>query len=640
LAAGASSSLPLRFGVFELDAVTGELRKSGYTVRLRPQAAKILVLLASRPGQLITREELREKIWGNETFVDFEHGLNLCIREVRAALDDDADTPRYVETLPRRGYRFIARVELIAEDHAVTSAPIPETSRGGSVLVGEQPASSRKPRLVAALAASLLALALGLGTYFARGRFWPRGKASSSRAMLAVLPFQNLTGDPNQDYFSDGLTEEMITDLGRLNPERLGVIARTSVMHYKDTREDVQQIGHALGVDYVLEGAVRRQGDQVRITAQLIQVRDQTHLWAQSYDRALHNMLAVQDDVARNIADEIKIEFPQQPHSLASTRAMNPDVHELYLKGRYFWNKRTEDGIKKAAEYFEEATQKDSNYALAYAGLADCYGTLNVHGVLAPKEAFPKAERAAMRALEIDDRLAEAHTSLAWARFHYDWDPSGAEREYKKAIELNPNYETAHHWYALYLAEMGRQAEANEQIKRARELDPLSLIINANSGLLFYFDRRNDQAVQHFRETLDMDPNFPQAHFYLGRAYERKGMFAEALAELQSALTLSGGKPVMLAALGHLYAVSGKQREAREVLGQLHRLAEQMYVPPYHVAGVYAALGQKDQAFEWLKKAEQDRDSYLIWLRVDPMWDGLGPDPRFQNLLRRIGLPQ
>lgn len=501
-------------------------------------------------------------------------------------------------------------------------------------------ASTQWRRLRWMAAVTVVVVAVGTAIYVVRERNGSPAKPPAGRIMLAVLPFDNLSGDPEQEYFSDGLTEEMISQLGRLQPLRLGVIARTSAMHYKGTRKGIREIGRELGVDYILEGTVRRAGERVRISAQLIQVRDQTHLLAESYERDLRDVLALQSDVARAIADEIQLNLtPKRQTSLVSNRAMNPEVHELYLKGRYFWNKRTEDGIKKALEYFEQAIQKDSNYALAYAGLADCYGTLTVHGVLPPQEAYPRAKAAAMRALEIDDGLAEAHTSLGWARFHYDLDPSGAEKEYKRAIELNPNYETAHHWYALYLAETGRQEEAYAEIKRARELDPTSLMINANAGLIFYFARQYDQAMQEYRETLRMDPNFPQAHLYLGQAYERKGMFAEAIAELQRAVTLSGGKPIMLAALGRSYAVSGKRREARKVLRLLREVAKQTYVSPYYVAALYAGLGQRDQAFQWLEKADLDRDDHMIWLKVDPVWDSLRSDSRFQDVLLRVGLP-
>jgi TolB-like protein/Flp pilus assembly protein TadD len=465
-----------------------------------------------------------------------------------------------------------------------------------------------------------------------------RANGPSARIMLAVLPFENLSGDPDQEFFSDGLTEEMISQLGQLEPQRLGVIARTSALQYKGTKKGIREISGELGVNYVLEGTVRRAGPKVRVSAQLVQVSDQTDLLAESYERDLGDVLALQNDVARAIAERVQIKLTAQPQMLAGTHPVSPDVHELYLKGRYFWNKRTEDGLKKAADYFQQAIQKDPNYAQAYAGLADCYGILSVHGTLPSWETYPKAEAAAMRALEIDDRLAEAHASLGWARFHYDWDPSAAEREYKKAIELNPNYETAHHWYALYLAEIGRQEEAYAEIERARQLDPLSLIINANMGWLFYFARSYDQAAQQLRETLKMDPNFAQAHYYLGRTYEQKGMFAEAIAELQQAVSLSGGKPVMLAGLAHAYAASGNRRNAEEILKQLQKLSNQVYVSPCNVAPVYVALGQKEQAFEWLKRAYQDRDTYMVWLNVVPEWDGSRSESRFQDLLHGIGL--
>lgn len=537
-----------RFGAFEVDFLSGELRKGGVRIKLQDQPLEILRILLEKPGTVVTREDLQKRIWPADTFVEFDHGLYTAITKLREALGDSSENPRFIETLPRRGYRFMAPVQ-----------------------GAEQTARRFAWRGVAALAVSLLALALGLGTYFARGRFWPRVKASSGRAMLAVLPFQNLTGDPNQDYFSEGLTEEMITDLGRLNPGRLGVIARTSVMRFKDTREDVQQIGHVLGVDYVLEGAVRRQGDQVRITAQLIQVRDQTHLWAQSYDRELHNILAVQEDVARNVADEIKIEFPPQLHRLASTRAMNPDVHELYLKGRYFWNKRTEKDLKKGFDYFQQAIEKDPVYAPAYVGLADSYLALATYWVLPQDEAFPMAKAAALRALQIDDALAEAHVSLAVVKAEYDWDFVGAEREFQKALLLNPNYSVAHQWYAEdVLAPTGRFDEAIREMAQAQQLDPSSLITRVAMGFILIYARQYDRAIEQERNTVELDPNFPRSHYFLGFAYEQKRMYAAAIKEFQKANALDPS-PSYASALGHAHALAGQRHDAWNELNELDR---------------------------------------------------------------------
>ncbi|MGH7595064.1 MAG: protein kinase domain-containing protein [bacterium] len=481
--------------------------------------------------------------------------------------------------------------------------------------------------------AALLALLIGTGLYFKLQTGTPQAKYDS----IAVLPLDNLSGDPEQEYFADGMTEALITDLAQISA--LKVISRTSVMQYKGAKKPLPEIAKELNVDAVVEGSVQRFGDRVKITAQLIEAVTDRHLWAKSYERELRDILALQNEVARAVADEIKVKLtPQEQARLTSTRQVNPEAHEAYLKGRYYWNKRTEEGLKKASEYFHQAIEKDPAYALAYAGLADAYALLGVFEYLPSKDAYPKAKAAAEKALDIDDMLAEAHTSLAMVRSIYDWDWSTAEREFKRAIELNPNYATAHDWYAVfYLTAMERLDEAITEIKRAQELDPLSLIINSMVGWIFYLARQYDQAIEQYRKTLEMDPHFVFAHNALGSAYQQKGMYEEAIAAFLRAKTVSGDS-LQAVALGEAYELSGWRGYCRKALDLANEKSKQSYISPYIIARRYADLGEKDQAFEWLQKAYEERISVLLWLKLEPGFDSLRSDPRFTALLKKVGL--
>jgi TolB-like protein/Tfp pilus assembly protein PilF len=492
---------------------------------------------------------------------------------------------------------------------------------------------------------ALLTAVLAIGTYFAWQRIRPQPSAPGpvgKRVMLAVLPLENLSRDPDQEYFSDGLTEEMITQLGRLNPERLGVIARASTVQYKGTKKRVDEIGRELGVGYILEGSVRREADRVRISAQLIRVSDQTHLWADNFERDMSHVLALQNDVARVIASEIIIKLtPEEQTRSARLRPVHPEAYDLYLKGRYFWNKRSEEGLRSGIGYFQQALEKDPTYAPAYAGLADSYVILGSfrYGFLRPSEAVPKARAAAAKAMEIDDRFAEVHTSLGWVKTWYEFDWPGAEAEYRRALQLSPNYATAHDWYALYLAGMARNKEALDEIGRAQELDPLSPAISGTTGVCLYYARRYDEAIQQLRKTLEIDPNFAFARLWLSQAYIQKGLPKEALVELEKARALLPDSPVRLMLLGYAYGTAGKKSAARRVLSELQVLGKRKYVSPLSRALVHAALGDKDRAFQLLEEAYQERASWLAYLRVEEMFDPLRSDPRFQDLLRRMNLP-
>jgi eukaryotic-like serine/threonine-protein kinase len=483
----------------------------------------------------------------------------------------------------------------------------------------------------------LLAVVLGFGA--GKLRNWLRPVATPRIESLAVLPLENLSGDPAQEYFADGMTEALITDLSKI--AALKVISRTSVMRYKRTDKPLPQIARELGVDAVIEGSVLREGDQVRISVQLIHGSSDKHLWAENYQQEFRSILALQSQVARAIASEIKINLtPQEQVHLASARPVNPEAHEAYLKGRYFWNKRTGEGLKKSLEYFQKSIDIDPDYALGYAGLADSYGTLGTNGHLSPLETCPKAKTAALKALEIDDGLAEAHTSLAQIVGIYDFDWSRAEREYKRAIELNPGYETAHHWYAWHLARMGRAKESITEIKRAQELDPLSLIINFNVARMLYYARQYDKAIEQLRKTLEIEPNFAWVHWLLGVVYEQKGMYKEAVEEHEKCVSSSEVNSIWLGALGRAYAVAGRRNEAVKIVDQLKALSKQRYVEPSSIAQVYVGLGDKDEAFNWMEKAYQERSLGVGAINTDARYDSLRSDPRFQDLLRRVGLPQ
>jgi serine/threonine-protein kinase len=454
---------------------------------------------------------------------------------------------------------------------------------------------------------------------------------------IAVLPITNLSGDPELEYFADGMTEALITDLAQISA--LKVISRTSVMQYKGAKKPLPEIANELKVDVVLEGSVQCFGERVKITAQLIEAATDRHLWAKSYERELRDILALQNEVARAVADEIQVKLtPQEQARLMSVHPVNPEAYQAYLKGRYYWNKRTKEGFKKGIDYFTTAIEIDPAYALAYAGLADCYNLLGNWGYLPPKETFPKAKVAAMKAIEIDERLAEAHTSLAFLSMFYDWDWLEAEREFKRAIELNPNYATAHQWYGEYLALVrGQFDQAIAEMKRAQELDPLSLTISANLGWVIYLSRQYEQAIEQLRKTLELDPSFVLAHLHLGWVYVQEARYEEAIAELQKVVTFSEDAGYALVSLGTAYALSGKKVEAQKVLKKLKGTSKQHYISPGHMAFVYIGLGEKDQAFAWLEKAYEKRDGWLVYL-MDPCFDPLRSDPRFTELLKKVGL--
>jgi len=480
-------------------------------------------------------------------------------------------------------------------------------------------------------AAVLLILLIVAGFYLFKGR-------QEAIESIAVLPLENLSGSPEQEYFADGITEELISNLTQIGALKR-VISRTSVMKYKGIRKTLPEIARELNVDVILEGSVQTSGQRVRITVQLIEAKSDRNIWSRSYERDLRDILALQSELARAIAREIKVVLtPGEQARLAKTRTVIPEAYQLYLKGRHFWNKRTEENLNKAIESFKKAIELDPNYALAYVGLADAYNMLGSYVFLPSNKAYPKAEAAAVKALEIDDTLAEAYTSLAFVKYRFDLDWFGAEADFNWAIGLNPSYATAHAWYGTLLRDMGRFDEALTELERARELDPLSLPINTSIGFVFYFARQYDQAIEQCEKALELDADFPWGHDVLGESYLQKSLFEEAIKEIQKAVTLSAGSTEYLAALGHAYAVAGIRDEALKILEELHERSKQRYVPQYEMALIYVALGQGDQALELLEQAYRERSSSLVLLKVDPRLDSLRLDPRFTALLEKMGL--
>jgi TolB-like protein/DNA-binding winged helix-turn-helix (wHTH) protein/Flp pilus assembly protein TadD len=630
----------LRFGVFELDPRAGELRKHGLRVRLQEQPFQVLAMLLEHPGEVVTREELQKKLWPADTFVDFDHGLNKAINKIREALSDSTDSPRFVETVARRGYRFLAEVKVA--DSAPARSPELATLPHPVAEVGDRPDLADKPampkHLLSSFAWKVPAFALLLLVASLAGwKLHSWNRQSPVIRSLAVLPLESLSSDASQDYFADGMTDELISDLGQISALR--VISRTSVMVYKHAHEPLPQIARELNVDVVVEGTVLRSGDRVRITAQLIDASSDKHLWSQSYEGELRDTLALQNQVARAIADQIRINVnPQEQAALKNVKIVNPQAYESFLKGRYFWNKRTADGLKVALAYFNQAIDEDPKYAPAYSGLADTYSLLGdwQYAAMTPKEALPRAKAAAIKALDLDGALGEAHNSLAFCLDGFDWDFDAAGKEFRRAIELNPSYATAHHWYAWHLSLLGRYDEGIAEMRKAENLDPLSLIINADLAELLVLAHSYDESIRQSRKTIEMDPNFALAHNQLAQAYLQKHMNDEAVAELQKAAQLSGGSPTVMANLARAYVASGKRSEAIKLLRELKKRSNATYSHGSEIAVIYAALGDKDQAMTWLEKGYEERFNPGVLLR--PGFDPLRSDPRFQELVRRIGL--
>jgi len=646
----------LHFGVFEVDLKACELRKHGLRLKLPEQPFQVLVLLLENPGEIITREELRNRLWPGDTFVDFDHGLNNAVMRLREVLGDSSENPRFVETIPRRGYRFIAPVagsflsapSATATELEAGDVPVQEATTkaidAAALESSSEPARLHRPSsatrfVVLAAAALAAAILLGAGLIY-RGRVDANGAGLIQNKSLIVLPIENLSGDKEQEYFADGMTDDLIANLAKIRSLR--VISRSTAMSYKGTHKPLSQIASELKVDAVFEGTVLRVGNRVRITAELVQVSTDRHLWAETYESQMGDILALQNRVSSAIVSEIRINLtPEDQERLSRNPAVAPEAYENYLKGRYYWNKRSDENLTRAIGYFERATQQDPGYALAYAGLSDCYAIISaeIFGTMPAAEAAPKAKVAALRALEIDPTLSEAETSLATVKFNYDWDWSGAAAGFAKSIQDNPSYATAYQRYSLYLMAMGRPVDSFEQINKAREIDPLSISINFSLGWRFYMARQYDRAIQQLRNTLEMDPSYELPHLVLGLSYAQKGDFIVAIPELRKAVELSHGTPLMTSALANAYARAGNKAEAERLLADLISQSKKQYVSPYYFAVVYVGLGKPEQAIDWLEKAFADRSNGLVFLKVEPELDDLRSNPRFVALQQKLNFP-
>jgi TolB-like protein/DNA-binding winged helix-turn-helix (wHTH) protein len=640
-----AASLPIRFGDdFELDPRSQKLCRAGRVLKLERIPTEILLLLIDSKGELVTRDQIIGRIWGEGVFLDTDNSINGAIRKIRQVLKDDPEQPRFIQTITGKGYRFICPV--VAPVVAPVTGPDTEPATAAEARQpsfredSAGPFSGRRV-LGISIIATVIVLLAAWGAYLRWFESRVPALRSGGRTMLAVLPFENLTGDAGQEYFSDGMTEEMITQLGSSDPEHMGVIARTSVMHYKHDQERLPQIAHELGVQYVLEGSVRRDADRVRITAQLIQMKDQTHLWAREYDREAKDVLVLQSEIAREISGEIQTALGEhKPIVPVAQPTLSPQAFEaynLYLKGQYFWNQRTVKGLEEAIGYFHQAAEKDPNYARAYAGLADSYALIGMYTGTPAAESAAQARAAALRALQLDDNLPEAHAALALIVQNHDYDWQTAEKEFRRAIELNPNYATGHHWYAEHLAWLGRFDEALRESDRARQLDPLSLIIAADNGAILYYSRQYDRAIAQCSAVREVEPGFPRASIMF-EAYVQKRMFAEAEAYLETPPLCEA--PWCVSNRAYTYGLAGKQLQAEKERRKLLALNQREPVDPIVIVPAYIGMGNNDQAMAWLEKAFAQHSNGLTGLKVDPLYDPLRGDPRFQDLLQRVGLGQ
>ncbi len=584
----------LQFGPFELDTGAGELRKNGFKLKLQDQPLKILKILLQKRGDIVTREELRENIWPANTFVEFDHGLYSAMARLRDVLGDSAESPRFVETLARRGYRFIAPVT-IPESMQASNTTAPETT----------PPSGRRVSKILAYS-------------------------------LAVLPFENLSGNPAEEYFADGMTDEVITRLAQLGSLR--VISRTSMMQYKGGKKPLPQIGRELNVDTIVEGSVMRSQNRVRITAQLVDTSTDHHVWAHSYERERGDVFVVQNEISRAIAAQIRASLtPEQQAQLSETMRVDPDTYDLYLQGMSHLERGDEPEIRKAVGYFEQAIARDPRSARSYAALAQCYLALTDF-YEPPIETMAKAKRFALESVELDKSLPEGHAALGAVDFLYDWDWPAAEKEFREAIRLTPGSADAHGWYGLLLAQTGRFTDGISEIKQAEALDPLSVSVHINAGWVYYVARQNESALQEWRKVLDLEPAAPIAHTSIWMAYVEKSEFREALAESAKAGNYRDS-PLNLATLAGVYAASGKTAAAQQVLARLTELAKHRYVCPYEMATAHAGLGNHDEAIRWLEKGVQVRSVCMPDLKTDPRLDPLRSDARFQKIARTVGLP-
>ncbi len=637
------------FGGFRIDTRDRLLRRGGSVVPLKPKVVETLLVLIRRRGEVLEKEDLIRELWPN-TFVE-EGNLTQNIYELRRALGESPAAPAFIETVPRRGYRFIAEVNEVVEnetDHSPETVSRPERPRttadiapntAGDV-VADGPSKLPVHRSSFGRGALLVSL-FTLCVLGAAAAYWrlqlknTRMGAPAPVRSIAVLPFKGLGTGANDDLVGAGMADSLIIKLS--NIRRFNVVPTGAVLKYRDGESDPRAVGRALGVDGVLDGTVQREGDSIRVTVQLVRIADGASLWAEQFDENFTNVFAVQDAISGQVARALTLQLnDEEERRLRKHYTEDVDAYQSYLAGRYLWNRRTVEGYRKAIGQYQQAISRDPNYALAYAGLADCYVRLNERGLPPAEGSIPQAKAAVMRALEIDDSLAEAHATLGFIRFRFDWDFPGADGEFRRAINLDPNYAMAHQWYAFYLLATDRPSEALAELQRARSLDPLSLNVNSGFGSYYFFTRHYDEAINQLRKTIEMDPTFAEARWTLGLAYEQKGMTGQALEEFRDLLSISDSNTGVNSSLGHLYATTGNLSEARQMIDRLRGMSKQRYVPPYDVAVIYAGLGENDQAFTWLQRAFDEHSLRPVWLKFDPRLDGLRADTRYLELVRRV----
>jgi TolB-like protein/DNA-binding winged helix-turn-helix (wHTH) protein/Flp pilus assembly protein TadD len=616
-----SRSTLMRFGVFEADLVSGELRKQGVRVKLQEQPFQALVALIERRGQVLTREELQKRLWPSDTNVDFDRGLNRAIARVRDALGDDADNPRFIETLPSRGYRFLVQVE--------EPVSLPATALGAEPASFPPVTFRRRLLWIAGGLAVLLVAATGY-------RLTSSSPPSPRIDSIAVLPLENLSGNPAQEYFSDGMTDELISEIAQI--ASLRVISRTSTMRYKGgARKSLPEIARELHVDAILEGTVAQSGQRVRITAQLIRASDDRHLLSEQYERELTDILALQNEVARAIVASIQVRLtPGERTSRSPAHQVNPEAYEAYLKGSFFLFKAV-PGIARSIEYFKQSIKLDPSRSEVHAGLAEALCYAGIFGLRPSAETYPEAQTAAMKALELDPLNAGAHNALANVKQGYEWDLDGAGKEYRRALQLNPSHLLTRLWYAEYLTRAGRFEEAVAESGRAVALDPVSTMSLNNRAMVSFRSRRYDEAIRSSEQALDLDPTMVNALWWEGLSYAGKNDFPKAIVSLTRAIGMDNG-PLFRALLGHVYGRAGDRAKARGMLNELTGMARQRFVSPMDFAILYAGTGDADSTFEWLEKAFQTRETRIHELR-SMEFDSVRSDPRYADLMRRVGLP-
>lgn len=626
----------VRFGTFEADLDARELRKSGVKIKLHGQPFELLAMLLERPSEVVLREDLRQRLWPTHTFVDFDHGVNTAVNRLREAMGDSAENPRFIETVPRRGYRFIAPVEshasvLPGSNAAVAATP---SSEAGQATTQAMPRVPKRRAVVLAAAVVAITLLAGLSSSRVRQRFF--GRRSPQIRSLAVLPLVNLSSDKDQDYFTDGMTEELTTDLGKISALR--VISRTSAMQYKGTKKPLPEIARELNVDAFIEGTVTRSGNHLRITTNLVQAFPEKHLWAKSYESQVDDVLTVQGQISEAVAREIQVQLTQNEKSLlVAARPVNPEAQDLYFRGLYTFRGRDAAESEKALDYFRRAIEKDPNYAAAYAGLADVYSDW-IPGMSRPRDLMPKAKESALKALSLDETLADAHSSLGNIELFYDWDWIAAEKEFRRTMELNPNHLWAHEWHSRGLVASGRTEEAIAEAELSLRLDPSP--INWDYPIwVFLLARRYDLALQREQETLELEPNFSFGHFEQAQIYEHTGRAREAAQEFLKADELFGMDSKKVAELKEAIAESGAEGYWRRTLENYKETARSNYVPSVLVAATCVRLNDKECALGWLEKGYEERDDLMINLKVEPVFDRLRMEPRYQELVRRVGIP-